>query len=196
MKFFSMLYQKMLRWSAHRHAPKYLAAVSFAESSFFPIPPDIMLISMGLAAPCRVWRFAFITSLASVLGGMFGYVLGMFFFHLIHPLMIYGGYEQSYQHVTQWFQHWGIWIVFVAGFSPIPYKMFTITAGVMHMSFIPFVIASLVARSLRFYLVSGLMHWGGERIHEVIHRYVDLIGWATVILLAIALSIWGVSHFF
>lgn len=182
MRLFSRLMDKVLRWSRHRHAPYYLAGLSFAESSVFPIPPDVMLIPMSLATPHKAWRFALLTSIASVIGGMFGYLIGAYFFHFIEPYLIQFGYMSSYQEVCVWFRTWGFWVVFLAGFSPIPYKLFTIGAGAMQMLFLPFVVASLISRSLRFYLVSAAMYYGGERLQGWLYRYIDRVGLLFVLL--------------
>jgi membrane protein YqaA with SNARE-associated domain len=180
--FFSVLYDKVLTWSKHRLAPVYLFILSFSESVFFPIPPDVMLAPMALSKPQKAWRFAFITSVASVLGGMVGYLLGYVLFEpVVQPLLVSVGYEDKFATIKNWFEEWGIWVVFLAGFSPIPYKLFTITAGVMNMAFLPFVIMSAISRSLRFYLVAGLMKWGGKPMEEKLRIYVDRIGWGIVI---------------
>lgn len=186
MKLFSALYNKVIHWSKHRHAPYYLAGVSFAESSFFPIPPDVMLISMSLAKPKNAWYFATVATIASVIGGAFGYLIGAFAFHLIQPWIIHFGYQQAFSQVQQWFHTWGFWIVFAAGFSPVPYKLFTIAAGTMRMAFFPFMLASLISRGARFFLVCTAMYWGGERIHQLLHKYIDLIGWLVLALIIVA----------
>lgn len=182
MKLFSYLYDRMLAWSGHQHARYYLAGVSFAESSFFPIPPDIMLISMGLAKPTRAWHYAVITTLFSVLGGCFGYLLGYFCIHIIEPKILNSAYALSYEQIRQWFNQFGVWIILLAGFTPIPYKLFTITAGIMHMLFLPFVLASIFGRGLRFFLVSGLLVVFGARLEPHIRRWIDWLGWITIIL--------------
>lgn len=186
MKIFSALYDKVLGWSRHRHAPYYLGGLSFAESSFFPIPPDVMLAPMALARPERAWRYALWTTVASVLGGMLGYLIGMFAFEAVEPWIREAGYWEGYQRAGEWFETWGFWAIFLAGFSPIPYKVFTISAGVIGMAFFPFVLASAIGRGTRFYLVAGLMRWGGERMERTLRDYVDRIGWV-LILLVIAL---------
>jgi len=185
MKIFSYLYDKMLAWSAHPHARYYLAGVSFTESSFFPIPPDIMLITMGLATSKKAWHYAFITTVFSVLGGCFGYGIGMFFMEFIQPYITASAYALPYEHVRAWFDHWGVAVVLVAGFTPVPYKLFTITAGAMHMGFIPFVLASIVARGARFFLVSALVVLFGERLEKRFRCWIDWIGWALVIVLTV-----------
>jgi len=183
MRLFSPLYERVMRWSRHQHAPRYLAGLSFAESSFFPVPPDVMLAPMALATPAKAWYFALLTTLASVAGGLFGYYIGVFAFELVEPLLHDAGYYPRYLQAREWFSEWGFWAVFLAGFSPIPYKVFTITAGVISMALAPFVLASLIGRGARFYLVAALMFWGGERMEAKIKQYVERIGWIMVVLL-------------
>ena len=182
---FSSLYMRVMRWAQHRHAPRYLAALSFAESSFFPIPPDVMLAPMALARPERAWQFALLTTLMSVLGGLFGYIIGYFLFEQIEPLLHQWGYWERYQTVEGWFDTWGFWAIFLAGFSPIPYKLFTIGAGTLAMALLPFVLASLIGRGIRFWLVAALMRWGGARMETTLRLYIDRIGWAVVVLAVI-----------
>ena len=188
MGIFSAMYDRVMRWSRHQHAPWYLGGLSFAESSFFPIPPDVMLAPMSMAQPRQAWWFASLTTLASVLGGLLGYAIGHFFFGLIEPLVVEGGrYAEPFAATDAWFQEWGVWAIFIAGFSPIPYKLFTISAGVLHMALVPFVIASVVGRGARFFLVAALMAWGGERMEGVLRDYVDRIGWIMVLLAVLIL---------
>lgn len=189
MRLFSPLYDRAMRWSRHRHAPWYLGGLSFAESSFFPIPPDVMLAPMSMAAPQRAWYYAALTTLTSVLGGLFGYAIGYFAFGLVEPLVGEGGrYAEPFAAAEAWFAEWGVWAIFIAGFSPIPYKIFTISAGVLHMALMPFLIASAVGRGARFFLVAALMAWGGERMEGLLRQYVDRLGWLVVALVvAVAL---------
>ncbi len=187
MGLFSPLYDRAMRWAKHRHAPGYLAGLSFAESSFFPIPPDVMLAPMALADPPKAWRFALLTTAASVLGGLLGYAIGLLAFDLVEPLLRDSGNWKHYEDVQQWFADWGFWAVFLAGFTPVPYKVFTIAAGAISMALIPFVLASLVGRGARFFLVAALMAWGGERMDGLLRAYVDRIGWLVVLVAAAAL---------
>ena len=186
MKIFSFLYDKTLQWSRHRHAPRYLGGLSFAESSFFPIPPDVMLAPMCLATPARAWWFALLTTVTSVAGGVFGYLIGHFAYELVQPL-VEGRYAAAYQQSVNWFNEWGFWAILVAGFSPIPYKVFTIAAGVLYMPLLPFILASATGRGARFFLVAALMRWGGSKMEHMLKRYVDAIGWVTVALIAAVL---------
>ena len=187
---FKKLYDKAIQWSKHRHATKYLGALSFAESSFFPVPPDVMLAPMVLAQQEKAWRLALITTIASVLGGMLGYAIGFFAFDMIQPWLEGSHYWAKYQLAEQWFKDWGFWAVFIAGFSPIPYKVFTIAAGALSMLFLPFVLASFVGRGMRFFLVAGLLAWSGERFEAKLRQYMDWIGWTLVILLIIGVGIY------
>ncbi|HEY5624257.1 MAG TPA: YqaA family protein [Gammaproteobacteria bacterium] len=182
MKIFSSLYDRVLTWSAHPHAERYLAGLSFAESSFFPIPPDVMLAPMTLAAPRRGWRFAFVTTIASVAGGLAGYAIGWFALDAIEPLLRSLGYWDGYVRSTAWFTTWGFVAVLAAGFSPIPYKVFTIAAGALHMLLPAFIVASIIGRGGRFFLVAGLIRWGGEAMEAKLRQHVDVLGWIVVVL--------------
>lgn len=182
MRLFSGLYDKALYWSGHKYAPRYLAVMSFAESSFFPVPPDVMLAPMVLAKPDKGWSLALLTSVASVLGGVAGYLIGFYAFDLISPFMKEVGYWDKYLTVKDWFDEWGFWVVFLAGFSPIPYKIFTIGAGAVALSFFPFLIASIIGRSARFFLVAAIIIFGGEKMEHLLKKYIDIIGWTVVAL--------------
>ena len=186
MKLFEPLYHRVLGWARHRHAERYLAAMSFAESSFFPIPPDVMLAPMCLADRSRAWRFAAVTTVASIAGGLLGYGIGYFLFEAIEPWLRESHYWDAYSRGQEWFGRYGVWAVFVAGFSPIPYKIFTIAAGVAVLNLPGFLIASAVGRGARFFLVAGLIVLGGERMEEMLPRYVERLGWAVVILAVVA----------
>jgi len=190
MRWFSPLYDRAMRWARHPHAPWYLGGLSFAESSFFPVPPDVMLAPMSLANPTRAWRFALLTTATSVAGGVLGYLIGLLAFDMIEPLLHSAGYFDKYLLAKQWFVDWGFWAIFLAGFSPIPYKVFTITAGVVAMTFVPFVIASLIGRGARFFLVAGLMAWGGARMEQRLRKWVDWLGWSMLLLVVILLAIY------
>ncbi len=178
-----------MRWSRHRHAERYLVSLSFAESSFFPVPPDVLLAPMSLANPERAWRYAAVTTLASVVGGLLGYAIGWFAIEAIEPVLVDLGYWEAYERAVRWFGQYGFWAVLVAGFSPIPYKVFTIAAGALHMLLPGFVLASCVGRGARFFIVAGLLKWGGERMEHRLKRHVDTIGWLTVAALVVAVIV-------
>jgi len=181
MRLFGPLYDKVIGWARQPHAERYLVALSFAESSFFPIPPDVLLAPMTLARPTRGWRLAFLTTIASVVGGVAGYFIGWFALDAIEPLLRSAGYWEGYEQATQWFVRWGFAAILVAGFSPIPYKVFTIAAGALHMLLPVFILASFLGRGARFFLVAGLLLWGGERMERQLRRHIDTIGWLTVV---------------
>lgn len=180
---FKAIYDKVLTWARHKHADYYLGGLSFSEAIFFPIPPDVMLAPMALSKPDRAWRYAFITTITSLIGGAIGYYLGYAFFEpIVQPALEKFGYMDKFEQTTVWFEQWGIWVVFLAGFTPIPYKVFTITAGFFQMLFLPFILASAVGRGARFFLVAGLMKWGGARMESKLREYIDYLGWGTIIL--------------
>ena len=186
MNLFGPLYDRVLAWSGHPHARWYLAGLSFAESSFFPVPPDVMLAPMTLARPERWYRLAFLTTITSVLGGLAGYAIGFFALDLIEPFLRERGYWEGYLQARTWFETWGFWAVFVAGFSPVPYKLFTISAGALGMFLPTFALASFVGRGARFYLVAGLIRLGGPAMADRLRHHVEVLGWLAVALVASA----------
>ncbi len=187
---FKKLYDKALDWSRHRHAAKYLCALSFSESSFFPIPPDVMLAPMALARPEKAIRFAMLTTIFSVLGGVLGYGIGFFLFDSISPWLQETHYWEKYLLAENWFKDWGFWAIFVAGFSPIPYKVFTIAAGALQMFFLPFVLASMIGRGARFFLIAMLLAGGGEKLESKLRQYMDVLGWVVVGLVVIGAGVY------
>lgn len=193
MRVFSRLYDWMLRASRHRHAPWYLALVSFSESSFFPIPPDVMLAPMSLAQPRRAWYLAGLTTLASVVGGALGYLIGVLLIDAVLPLIDRFGYRHGYETVVHWFGEYGFWAVLVAGFTPVPYKLFTIAAGANGMPFIPFMLGSAVGRGGRFFLVAALIRLAGPTIEQRLVHYIDVIGWGLLGLIVVGGVIYGVA---
>lgn len=186
---FAKLYAKCMTAAAHKNAPKALSVMSFAESSFFPIPPDVMLAPMVIRVPDKAWQYAFLCTLFSMLGGVFGYLIGVFAFDLLSESLRNSDYWTHYLQARHWFEVWGIWIILIAGFSPVPYKLFTITAGVMTQSLLLFVIFSFIGRGARFFLLAGLLKHFGPKIEPILVRYIEWFGWLLVCLLVIALVI-------
>lgn len=182
MNIFGAMYDKTMRWSTHRLAALWLFLVSFIEAIFFPIPPDVMLIPMSMSEPKKALRYALYTTIASVIGGAVGYALGYYAFDFVQHYIQQWGYGAHWQTAMSWFEKWGILVVFVAGFSPIPYKVFTICAGVMQMAFLPFLATALVSRAARFILVAKLAAWGGQRFATQLRKYIEIIGWSVVVL--------------
>ncbi|MDJ0833394.1 MAG: YqaA family protein [Gammaproteobacteria bacterium] len=188
MKLFENLYRSVIKAAGSRQAPGVLSALSFTESFILPFPPpDVMLAPMSLAKPERATFFATITLIASVLGGVVGYAIGAFGYELAQPYIVEWGYQAVFDKATEWFTVWGFWAVLVAGFSPVPYKIFTISAGVLHLAFIPFILASLIGRGARFYLVALLLARYGAAIESRLIMYIEKIGWAIVALLCLAI---------
>ena len=187
MHIFLQLYDYVLKLASHAKAKYYLFLLSFAESSFFPIPPDVMLLPMCLSNPKRSWRFAFITTIGSVLGGVIGYFIGVYAFGFIEPFLYDWGYIQSYEKAVMWFEEWGFWAIFIAGFSPIPYKIFTIAGGALAMPLLPFVVASIIGRGARFYLVASFVIIFGKQADSLIREHMAKIIWITVILIMVIL---------
>ena len=177
-------YDYMLNLASRRNAMYFLFAVAFIESSFFPIPPDVMLIPMVLAAPTKAWRIAGIATISSVLGGAFGYAIGVFFFDLIaRPILTFYGYMHQFDVFKDYYHEWGAWIVFGAGITPFPYKVITIASGVVHLDFAVFMLASVVARGMRFYLVAWLLKKYGEPMKDYIEKNLGMLSVLFLLLL-------------
>ena len=177
-------YERTMELAAHRNAPWALAAVAFIESSVFPIPPDVMLIPMVLAERRKAWLYAAIATIASVLGGIIGYLIGYFLFETIgQPILNFYGYGHAFEDFAKRYNDYGAWIVFIAGVTPFPYKVITIASGVTQLNFFVFMIASVAARGLRFFVVCGLLYWFGPPIKTFIDKYLGLLSILFVVLL-------------
>lgn len=194
MRIFLKVYNKLLDLSRHHHAPFYLSLLGVAESAFFRVPPDVLLIPMAFANRSKAWFYAGLTTLASLVGSCVGYSLGWFFFVLIHPYIIHFGYETVYQDIVVWFERWGSFAMFAASFSPIPFRSFTIIAGASHMAFLPFILATLLGRGCRYFLISGSIVLGGERAERFLQRYIDWLGWIVVVAVVIAFSVASIAE--
>ena len=169
-------YDWVMGLAARRDAVWVLAAVAFIESSVFPIPPDVLLIPMVLAARDRAWRYAAVCTIASVLGGMLGYAIGMFLFDAAgRPLLEFYGYADKFEEFRGRYNEWGAWIVFIAGLTPFPYKVITIASGVTELDLAVFTVASVLARGLRFFIVAALLWWLGPPVREFIEKRLGLM---------------------
>ena len=178
------LYDRTMALAAHRHATWALAGISFAESSFFPIPPDVLLIPMALANRRKAFFYATICTLASIVGGIFGWLIGAFLFDaLAQPILQFYGYADKFDEFAGRYNEYGAWIVFFAGLTPFPYKVITIASGATGLSIPVFLIASALSRGLRFYAVAGLLWWLGEPIRDFIERRLGLLFTIFVVLL-------------
>ena len=170
------LYSRTLAVAAHRHAMAAMALISFAESSFLPLPPDILLVPMTLAQPRRAWLIAAVCTIASVTGGYVGYAIGYFLFDAIGlPVLEFYHMMDKYEAFKAAFAEWGAWIIVIKGLTPIPFKLVTIASGAAQFDLVTFTLASLVSRSLRFFLLAALLWRFGEPIRDFIERRLMLV---------------------
>jgi membrane protein YqaA with SNARE-associated domain len=180
------VYDWVLHWAKTPYGAPALFLLAFAESSFFPVPPDVLLLALCIAVPARSFKYALIASFGSVLGGIAGYWIGVslwevlsgFFYHYVPGFTV-----QTFNYVQELFATYDFWTVFTAGFTPIPYKVITIGAGVFEINFVIFVLASALGRSLRFFLVAGLIFKYGPMMRDFIDKYFNLLSVLFVILL-------------
>jgi membrane protein YqaA with SNARE-associated domain len=172
---FKRLYQWVLSLSDSPHAPAALAAMAFAESSFFPIPPDVILVPMSLAKPQRAWRYAFICTLASVAGGTLGYAIGALLFDTLGQWLIHAyGYGQRVAELEDFYARWGALVILVKGLTPIPYKLVTIVSGLLGYNFAMFVLLSLLTRGARFFILAGALNAFGDPLRLALERHFAL----------------------
>ena len=170
------LYNWTMSLAASKHAMWALAAVSFIESSFFPIPPDVLMIPMIIAAPTKAWRIAAVCTIASVLGAMLGYFIGFGLFETIgQPILDFYGKADDFAAFSVRYNEMGIWAVLFAGVTPFPFKVITIASGVTAMPVIPFILSAIVARALRFFLIATLLYYFGAPIRDFIEKYLGLV---------------------
>ena len=176
MKYLRSLYNWTLKKAEHKYSAWILSFISFTESSFFPIPPDILLIPMIIAKKTKAWFYAFICTFFSVLGGITGYAIGYFFYNTIGILII-DAYDlsQSFNAFENYYNEYGILIVLGAGFTPFPFKFITIASGLFNLNIFLFIITAIIARGLRFYLLAGLLFIFGEKIKVLIDKYFNLL---------------------
>lgn len=185
-KFVRKIYDAVFHLSKDNGAMYWLFVVAFIESSFFPIPPDVMLIPMILAAPDKAWKIAGVATAGSVIGAYFGYAIGFYFFQLIaEPLLGFYGYLDKFNSFKNLYNQYGAWIVFGAGITPFPYKIITIASGVVHTNLLVFTVASIIARGMRFFLVAWLLKKYGEAMREFIEKN---LGWLSVVFLLLLIG--------
>ncbi len=190
----AQLYDRVLNLSAHRHAPSYLGALSFSEAIFFPVPPDLLLIPMTLSRRHCAWRFALVTTLSSVLGGLFAYAIGLFLYDTVGLWLIeLYSMESHFNKLQQWYEHYGIWMIIFAGFLPIPYKVFTIASGVFAMALAPFIIGSLIGRATRFYAVAAICFWTGDKANEYIRRFASPFALILTLVVVCGFVYWSIQ---
>ncbi|HYN45651.1 MAG TPA: YqaA family protein [Allosphingosinicella sp.] len=182
---FRKLYDWMLRMAGHRHAIRYMAAVSFAESSFFPIPPDAMVVPMILARREQAYWIAAVCTIASVLGGVLGYAIGYFLYDSVGLFLVnlYGAHDATSE-FQLWYDRWGAAVILIKGFTPIPFKIVTIASGFFKYNFALFVLLAALTRGARFFLIAWLLTRWGAPMQAFIERRMNLVGWTLLALLA------------
>ena len=180
------IYDWTMDLAAKPNAMLWLAVLAFAESSFFPIPPDVLIIPMVLAAPTRAWRIVAVATAASALGGLAGYAIGLFVFETLgRPILDFYGYFDKFERFQDWYREWGGCIVFAGGFSPIPYKVITIASGSVNLDLATFTVVSVISRGARFLLVAALLWRFGPPIRAFIERWLGLLTLTFVLLLVL-----------
>lgn len=189
MKTFRRLYDWVLSWAATPYGVPALGVLAFAEASFFPVPPDVLLMALALAMPKKSYRFALVATIGSIAGGALGYTIGWGLWDTVGPYFyqyVPGVSVEGFDQVGGLFDLYDFWIIFAAGFTPIPYKIFTIAAGVFSVNFPVFMVASLVGRSLRFFLVAMLFYYFGKPARSFIEKYFNLL---SIILLIVMIAV-------
>ena len=188
------LYDRTLALAASRQAPVALAIVSFAESSFFPIPPDVMLAPMVAARPQRAYLYAAICTTASVIGGLLGYAIGVFLAPLAHSILAFFGHPEGQQEFQAWFARFGLWVILIKGLTPIPYKLVTISAGLARFDLFTFVWASILTRGVRFFAEATVLKFYGPAILKEVERRLTLyvvLGLAVLVGVVVLLKVFG-----
>lgn len=188
MQVFRPLYVKAMVWSRHRHAPALLTLLSFVEAIFFPVPPEMMLAPMSLAQPKRALWFATLSLMGSMVGMFIGYALGYYAIEMAMPLVERLGYLEEFESIKQQAAENGFLLLVIAGFTPIPFKIFTIASGAVGVPLLPFFFGALIGRGKRVYLVAGAIRLGGARAEAALHRYIEPIGWVALALLAAVIA--------
>ncbi|MCX7556786.1 DedA family protein [Xanthomonadaceae bacterium JHOS43] len=188
MKIFAPLYERMLGWSRHRHAPALLGGVSFFEAIVFPIPPEVMLAPMSLAEPKRAYWFATISLVASMLGMFVGYAIGHFAIELAMPLLERFGYAAQFEEIKRQAAENGFWLLLLAGFTPVPFKVFTLASGAIGMPLLPFFFGALIGRGKRVFLVAWAIRLGGAKAEAMLRKHIEPIGWVALVLLVGAIA--------
>ncbi|MFO7577547.1 MAG: YqaA family protein [Pelovirga sp.] len=197
LKLVRRLYDWVLTWANSRYSLPALAVLAFTEASFFPIPPDVLLMALALSLPHLSYRYALIATLGSVLGAALGYLIGWALWDVLSGhfyAYVPGVTEAGFRQVGDLFARYGFWVIFAAGFTPIPFKIFTIAAGVFAINFPVFMLASLIGRGLRFYLVAALFYYIGQPARHIIEKYFNLLTVLVFVLIAVALILIRLLH--
>jgi len=188
MKIFRPLYERTLGWSTHPKAPLLLTLLSFFEAIIFPVPPEVMLAPMSLARPERALWYATLSLAGSMVGMFIGYAIGYFALEAILPVLERLGYGAQFGEIKRQAAENGFWLLLLAGFTPVPFKIFTIASGAVGMPLLPFFLGALIGRGKRVYLVAGAIKLGGARAEAALHRHIEPVGWTALALLAAAVG--------
>jgi len=188
MKIFQPLYERAILWARHPRAPALLTFLSFIEAIFFPVPPELMLAPMCVAAPRRGFYYASLSLLGSMFGMFVGYAIGYYAIDLAMPLIERMGYGGEFESIKQQAADNGFWLLLIAGFTPVPFKIFTLASGAVGMPLLPFFAGGAIGRGKRVFLVAGAIRLGGEKAEARLRKYIEPIGWGALVLLVAAIA--------
>lgn len=188
MKIFQPLYERAILWARHPRAPALLTFLSFIEAVFFPVPPELMLAPMCVAAPRRGFYYASLSLLGSMFGMIVGYAIGYYAIDLAMPLIERMGYGGEFESIKQQAADNGFWLLLIAGFTPVPFKIFTLASGAVGMPLLPFFAGGAIGRGKRVFLVAGAIRLGGEKAEARLRKYIEPIGWGALVLLVVAVA--------
>lgn len=194
MKLFTYFYDKTIALAGHKNALIWINFVSFIEAIFFPIPPDVMIAPMAIAKPNQAVKIAWYVAFFSVLGGITSYAIGYFASDWTMNFITQMNWLEQYKQAQSWFVAWGVVVVFIAGFSPIPFKVFTLCAGLFQMAFLPFVLIAFISRLARYLIVANLFAWGGVKYEAKLKKYIEIIGWLSVLFVIIIYLIYKFTN--
>ena len=183
MKIFQPLFERAIVWARHKHAPALLTFLSFIEAIFFPVPPELMLAPMCVAQPRRGFYFASLSLLGSMVGMFIGYAIGFYAIELAMPFIEKMGYAAQFDSIKQEAAANGFWLLLIAGFTPVPFKIFTLASGAVGMPLLPFFFGGAIGRGKRVFLVAGAIRLGGEKAEATLRRYIEPVGWGASVLL-------------
>jgi len=188
MKIFQPLYERAILWARHPRAPALLTFLSFIEAIFFPVPPELMLAPMCVATPRRGFYYASLSLLGSMFGMFVGYAIGYYAIDLAMPLIERMGYGGEFESIKQQAADNGFWLLLIAGFTPVPFKIFTLASGAVGMPLLPFFAGGAIGRGKRVFLVAGAIRLGGEKAEARLRKYIEPIGWGALVLLVAAIA--------
>lgn len=183
MKIFQPLFERAIQWAKHPRAPWLLTLLSFIEAIFFPVPPELMLVPMCLAQPRRGFYFAGLSLLGSILGMFVGYAIGYFAIDLAMPFIEKAGYGGEFESIKQQAADNGFWLLLIAGFTPVPFKIFTLASGAVGMPLLPFFLGATIGRGKRVFLVALAIRLGGEKAEAALRRHIEPVGWIALVAL-------------